>query len=315
VSSGPLARWPRRALSRLRSARFHGAAGSPLTGYLLVAPSLLLFVLFFLYPVGYCLVLSTEHWDMLFPPCPVGLDNYRELIFGPELGRVLRSTLLYSLGSLGVTMALGLFLAVALNRHGRLSSLLQACIFSSYIVSWVGVSLLWMWMLDPTSGVVNRLLLALGLSGADWLGDPGVALWTLVGVTAWKTVGYDMVIFLAGLQAIPRELYEAALLDGATPWQRFTRITWPLLRPTTAFVAITSLILSFQSFDVVRVMTQGGPAGSTSIYVYYVWEQAFMYFRAGYASAAIVVFFAVILLLTLLQFRWLGRRTATGEKI
>lgn len=300
---------------RQRRSRFTRAAGGPLAGYLLVLPSILLFVLFFLYPVGYCLVLSFRHWDMLFPPCPVGLQNYRELLAGPELGGVLRATLLYSAGSLGVTMGLGLFLAVALNRRGRLSATLQACIFSSYIVSWVGVSLLWMGLLDPTAGVVNRLLGGMGISGPDWLGSPTVALWTLVGVTAWKTVGYDMVIFLAGLQSIPTELYEAALLDGATPWQRFTRITWPLLRPTTAFVAITSLVLSFQAFDVVRVMTQGGPAASTTIYVYYVWEQAFMYFRAGHAAAAIVVFFAVILLLTLLQFRWMGRRTATGEEI
>jgi ABC-type sugar transport system permease subunit len=292
-----------------------GRIGRPATPYLLVAPSLLLFGAFFVYPVLYAGVLSLQHWDMLFPACWVGLDNYARLLGGSELWHVLWLTLLYSAGSLVVTMGAGLFLAVALDRRGGLPALLQGCIFSSYVVSWVGISLLWTWMLDPSAGVVNKLLGLVGIAPVDWLGDPKAALWTLVGVTAWKTVGYDMIIFLAGLQSIPREVLEAAELDGSTPWQRFWHVTWPLLRPTTAFVVITSLIMSFQSFDVVRVMTQGGPAGSTLIYVYWIWEQAFLFFRAGYVSAGIILFFLIILALTLLQMRWLTRRTATGERI
>lgn len=285
------------------------------TPYLLVAPSLLFFAVFFIAPVGYNLYLSTLEWDMLSPQVPVGLDNYERLFASEAFHDVLKATLLYSVTTTVASLGLGLFLAVALNRRGRLSGFLQGCIFSSYIVSWVGVSLLWLWLLDPTSGAVNRVLGVFGAGSEDWLGDPSLALWTLVGVSVWKTVGYDMVVYLAGLQAIPRELLEAAELDGASPWQRFRRVVWPLLRPTTGFLVITSMIMAFQAFDIVSVMTGGGPGRTTSIYVFYVWEQAFELFRTGYAAAAITVFFALILALTLLQYRWLGRKNATGERL
>ena len=281
-------------------------------GYLLVAPSLVLFGIFFLFPLGYNLVLSTQHWDMLYPPCAAGTANYSELASGGEFGDVFLNTLLFAGAATIGSMALGLFLAVALNRRGRLSATFQACIFSSYIVSWVGISLLWLWLLNDTSGAINRVL---GLEEMRWLSDPSNALWTLVGITIWKIVGYDMVIYLAGLQSIPEAVYEAGHLDGTTGWQRFRHLTWPLLKPSTAFLSITSLIMTFQAFDVVHVMTQGGPASSTTIYIYYVWEQAFMFFRTGYAAAAVTVFFLIILALTILQFRWLARRRVTGERI
>ena len=283
-----------------------------LRGYLLIAPSLALFAVFFLIPLGYNLVLSTQHWDMLYPPCGAGGANYAELASGGEFGGVFVNTLLFAGAATIGSMALGLFLAVALNRRGRLSAAFQACIFSSYIVSWVGISLLWLWLLNDTSGAVNRVL---GLEEMRWLSDPSNALWTLVGITIWKIVGYDMVIYLAGLQSIPEAVYEAGHLDGTTGWQRFRHLTWPLLKPSTAFLSITSLIMTFQAFDVVHVMTQGGPASSTTIYIYYVWEQAFMFFRTGYAAAAVTVFFLIILALTILQFRWLARRRVTGERI
>ena len=286
-----------------------------LRGYLLIAPSLFLFAIFFLIPLGYNLLLSTQHWDMLYSPCGAGTANYNELATGGEFGDVFLNTILFAGAATIGSMALGLFLAVALNRRGRLSATFQACIFSSYIVSWVGISLLWLWLLNDTSGAVNRTLGYAGIEGMSWLSDPSSALWTLVGITIWKIVGYDMVIYLAGLQSIPEEVYEAGRLDGTTGWQRFRHLTWPLLKPSTAFLSITSLIMTFQAFDVVHVMTQGGPASSTTIYIYYVWEQAFMFFRTGYAAAAVTVFFLIILGLTILQFRWLARRRVTGERI
>ena len=199
-------------------------------------------------------------------------------------------------------------LALALNDRSRVSALLQAGIFSSYVVSWVAVSLLWIWMLDPQYGLVTYLLRLVGLRPVNWLGDPKVALWTLVLVTVWKTIGYPMVIYLAGLQSIPGDFYEAAALDGAGPWQRFRFITWPLLTPTTLFLVVTLTIASFQGFDIVKIMTQGGPVTATMIYVYYIYEQAFQYFKLGKASAAVVIFFALILALTVLQWRVFRRR-------
>ena len=148
---------------------------------------------------------------------------------------------------------------------------------------------------------------AVGLPTANWLGDPHVALYTVAGVTIWKIAGYAMVLFLAGLQDISPSLYEAAALDGAGRWQRFANVTWPLLRPTTAFVGTTSLIMSFQVFDVVRVMTQGGPVRATTVFVYAIYEQVFLNLRVGRASAEVVVFFVLLLGLTALQL-WAWRR-------
>ena len=163
-------------------------------------------------------------------------------------------------------------------------------------------------MLDPQYGLVTYLLRLVGLRPVNWLGDPKVALWTLVLVTVWKTIGYPMVIYLAGLQSIPGDFYEAAALDGAGPWQRFRFVTWPLLTPTTLFLVVTLTIASFQGFDIVKIMTQGGPVTATMIYVYYIYEQAFQYFKLGKASAAVVIFFALILALTVLQWRVFRRR-------
>lgn len=271
-------------------------------GYALVAPSLGLFGLVYLYPVAYSAYVSVFQWDLMTPKRFVGLANYREL-WSAEFGEVLVNTALYSGGVVVLALGLGLVLALALNHRSALSTGLQACIFSSYIVSWVAVSLLWIWMLDPQYGLVTYGLRLVGLRPVNWLGSPQVALWTLVLVTVWKTIGYPLVIYLAGLQAIPGDFYEAAALDGATGWNRFRFITWPLLSPTTLFLVVTLTIASFQGFDIVKIMTQGGPITSTMIYVYYIYEQAFQYFRLGKASAAVVIFFALILLLTLLQ--WL----------
>jgi len=276
-------------------------------GYALVGPSLALFGLVYLYPVAYSAYVSVFDWDLMTPKRYVGVANYRAL-WSAEFGEVLVNTGCYSGGVVVLALGLGLVLALGLDHRGALGAALQACIFSSYIVSWVAVSLLWIWMLDPQYGLVTYGLRLVGLRPVNWLGSPSVALWTLVLVTVWKTVGYPLVIYLAGLQAIPGDFYEAAALDGATGWRRFRFITWPLLSPTTLFLVVTVTIASFQGFDVVKIMTQGGPITSTMIYVYYIYEQAFQYFRLGKASAAVVVFFLLILLLTLLQWLLFRRR-------
>jgi len=276
-------------------------------GYALLAPSLLLFGLVYLYPVVYSAYISLFQWDLITPKRYVGLANYGELI-SDEFREVITNTAQYSAGVVVLALGFGLILALLLNNRSRASAALQAAIFTSYIVSWVAVSLLWIWMLDPQYGLVTFLLRQVGLPAVNWLGDPYVALWTLVLVTVWKTIGYPMVIYLAGLQAIPTDFHEAAALDGATGWNHFRFITWPLLTPTTLFLLITLTIASFQGFDIVKIMTQGGPITSTVIYVYYIYEQAFQYFKLGKASAAVVIFFVLILLLTLGQWVLLRRR-------
>ncbi|MCX5734212.1 MAG: sugar ABC transporter permease [candidate division NC10 bacterium] len=279
-----------------------------LLGYALILPSMAFFSAFYIYPVVYSFYLSFFAWDMLQPKRFIGLTNYRELLEAAEFQEVLGNTLAYSVGVVVLAMGIGLALALLLNNRTALSSLFQACIFTSYIVSWVAVSLLWIWMLDPQYGLVNYVAGFLGVPPVDWLGNHRLALWSLVGVTVWKVIGYPMIIFLAGLQNISQDYYEAASLDGASAWHQFRYITWPLLAPTTVFLFITLTIATFQGFDIVNIMTQGGPVHATSIYVFYIYEQAFHYFRIGRASAAVVICFALILTLTYVQHRVFQRK-------
>lgn len=278
-----------------------------LLGYALILPSMTVFLAFYLYPVIYSLYLSFFNWDMMMPKRFIGLQNYQDLLDSAEFQEVLRNTLTYSLGVVVLTMCIGLALALLLNTRTLLSSVFQACIFTSYIVSWVAVSLLWIWILDPQYGLLNYLAGFLGMPPADWLGNHRIALWSLVGVTVWKVIGYPVVIFLAGLQSISQDYYEAASLDGAGAWHQFRYITWPLLTPTTVFLFITLTIATFQGFDIVNIMTQGGPVHSTSIYVFFIYEQAFHYFRIGRASAAVIICFGLILALTYAQHRLFRR--------
>ncbi len=281
----------------------------PLHPYLMLGPTALVFGLFFFYPLVLAVKESFYAWDLLTPPTYVGLRNYRSLVAGGELADTVGRTLGYSAVVVSLSVTLGLGLAVALDRPGRVYAFVRGAVFSAYVVSWVAVALLWMWILDADGGLLNAMLRALHLPTRSWLGDPGTALLTLALVSVWKITGYAMVIFLAGLQDVPRSLHEAAALDGAGPWQRFVHVTWPSLRPSAAFVGVTSLILSFQAFDVVRVMTQGGPIKATTIFVYAIYEHVFVNLRVGRASALIVIFFALLLGLTGLQL-WAFRRAA-----
>jgi len=284
----------------------------------MLAPTLTVLGLFFVYPLLVALHDSFYRWDLLTEPVYVGTTNYQRLVASGELWGVIGRTFTFGAVVVVASTALGLALAMALNRPGRLYAFVRGAVFSAYVVSWVAVALLWMWILDADAGIVTRLLRACGIPTLSWLGDPRAALLTLALVTVWKITGYSMVVYLAGLQSIPRSLFEAAALDGAGALSRFTNVTWPALRPTTAFVATTGLIMSFQAFDVVRVMTQGGPVKSTTLFVYAIYDEVFINFRVGKASALVVVFFAILLLLALLNlwaFASRGTREAKAEAL
>jgi ABC-type sugar transport system permease subunit len=274
----------------------------------MLAPTLALLVVFFAAPIGVAAYESFFSWDLLTPPRFVGAANYRALAAHGELLRIGLRTVGYSALVVSGTMSLGLALALLVNRPGRLFSLVRASVFSAYVVSWVAVALLWMWMLDGNSGVVGHAMRAFGLRSVSLLGDPRWALPALALVGVWKLTGYAMVVFLAGLQSVPQSLHEAAALDGAGAWARFRHVTAPLLAPTAAFVATTTLVTSFQAFDVVRIMTQGGPARATELFVYAIYEQVFLNLSVGRASALTVVFFGLLLALAALQLRvWRAR--------
>jgi len=281
--------------------------------YFMLAPTALVLGLFFFWPLALVFKNSFYRWDMLTPPEWVGGANYAYLLKSGELWGTLARTLSYSVIVVLASLSLGLALAVALDRPGKLFAFVRGAVFSAYVVSWVAVALLWMWILDADGGLLSALCRLVGLRPRSWLGDPSVALFSLAGVSIWKITGYSMVIFLAGLQDIPRSLHEAAALDGAGPFQRFRHVTWPMLRPSAAFVGTTSLILSFQAFDVVRVMTQGGPVKSTTVFVYAIYEHVFVNLRVGRASALTAIFFIFLLLLTGLQL-WAWQRGSARER-
>jgi ABC-type sugar transport system permease subunit len=275
----------------------------PSDPYWMLLPTLLLLFVFFVFPLGMLLEHSLFSWDLLTPARYVGLGNYRSLLRSGELWQTFVTTLSISTAVVLGSMTAGLGLALLLDRPGRFAAFVRAAVFSAYVVSWVSVGLLFLWLLDADAGIFAALWRHWANGRAPhWLGDPALAPWAVASVTIWKITGYALVIFLSGLQDVPQSILEAAELDGASPAQRFRRVTWPLLRPTTLFVATTSLIASFQLFDVVRVMTQGGPVRSTTVFVYAIYEQLFLDLRVGRASAEAVIFFGILLLLTGAQF-------------
>jgi len=274
----------------------------------LLLPMLAVLGVFFVYPLFSALQTSFYDWDLLTPPRYVGLANYRALFGSGELLGSLATTLLISSIVVVGSLLLGLLLALAVHRPGRIAALARSAVFSAYVVSWVSVGLLFLWIFDADAGIVNRALQAVGLGPVHWLTRTSVAPFTVALIVIWKVTGYAMVVFLSGLSALPPEVQEAAALDGAGPFARLRHVTLPLLRPTAAFVATTSLIASFQLFDVVRLLTQGGPVRSTTVLVYAIYEQLFRDLRVGRASALVVVFFVALAVLT-----WLKRRAFREE--
>ena len=278
--------------------------------YAFLAPGLLLFAAYRLYPLLEGLRLSftnarlgrpTQQW--------VGLANYARLLEDTRFQVSLWNTAFYTVASTLPILAVPLVLALALNR-GRLKNLLRSVFFFPFTLSVVTVGLAWLWLLDPVVGPFNYSLRALGAPARSWLADPHTAMWAIILTTVWWVTGYYLVVYLAGLQGIPRELYEAAALDGAPGGRAFWAITLPLLRPVLLFVVVTHVIGSFQLFGQVFVLTGGGPGDATRTVVQHLYETAFQnFFQFGAASAMAWVLFAVILAFSLLQFRLLSGHT------
>jgi multiple sugar transport system permease protein len=275
---------------------------------LFIGPSLAALILFLLGPLIVSLGLSLTSWDLLTPPHYIGLANYSELFHSSDVRDALSHTLFFIVGYLPTVLVLGLGLALLLNRPLRGLSLYRTAFFMPVVSSWVAVSLMWKWLLNPAFGLVNYLLGLLHLYQPGWWADPHWAMPAVIIASVWKDVGFVMVLLLAGLQGIDRSFYEAAQIDGAGSWARFRYVTVPLLSPSIFFVTVISLINSFQVFDQVWVMTGGGPGGASSVIVEHIVRNAFSYGRMGYASALSWVLFVVIFAITAMQFaaqrRW-----------
>jgi multiple sugar transport system permease protein len=271
-------------------------------GFLL--PNLIGFAIFTFFPVLAALLISMTDWDLLQAPTWVGLENYQTLLTDPLFGKVLTNTALYVLGTVPLQMALALLVALALNQRIPGQLFFRTAYFMPVVASTVAVALVWRWIFNYDFGLLNSFLYMIGIQDPpNWLGSTRTALISIIIMSIWQQVGYSMVLFLAGLQGVPQQLYEAAEIDGAGSWGRFFYITLPMLSPTTFFILIIGIINSFQVFDQALIMTQGGPANATNTIVYHIYRNAFQFFKMGYASAMAWVLFAVIFVVTLLQFR------------
>ncbi|HKJ91616.1 MAG TPA: sugar ABC transporter permease, partial [Longimicrobiales bacterium] len=278
-----------------------------------LAPSFTHLLLFSVGPIVFALYLSFHRWNLVEARRPfVGLANYRALVGDAAFGHALANTAIYVL-FVPVGMAVALALALLVNRRMRGVAFLRTVFFLPYITSFVAISLVWKWMYDPDFGLFNNILARLGLPPQPWLSSPATAMPSLMLMSVWMYAGYMMVIFLAGLQNIPESLYESARIDGAGAWQRFRRITLPMLRPTTFFVLVTMVIFMFQVFTAVYVMTEGGPLHATDVIVYHIYRNAWEYLRMGYASAMAWVLFGIVFVVTLVQYVWLGGRVEAGK--
>lgn len=277
--------------------------------YLFVAPALIIFLLFSIYPILSMVNLSLYDWDFVSPTKTfVGLSNFTSLFKDAGFYQTLKNTFVYMILTVGLGISCGVLLAVFLNKESKVNKLMQSIVFSPYIVSLASISFLWMWMLNTDYGLINGILSFFNLPAIDWLGSPKTALFSLVLISVWKTVGYNTLIILSSLQSIPARLYEAAALDKANRRQVFTKITLPMISPTLFFLTIVNIIGSFKVFDTIQIITKGGPQNSTNTLVYSLYEYGFNFYKIGYASAIGVVLLIIISIFTVIYFKMLSKK-------
>ncbi|MFI6348361.1 carbohydrate ABC transporter permease [Streptomyces sp. NPDC050560] len=281
--------------------------------YLLFAafafPNFFFLLVFAYWPIVYNIWLSFTDWDMISPVRRfIGLDNYTGLLTDPEFGSTLWTTVLFVVGVVVGGLVLGLATALLLNQRLRGRNAVRTLAFAPYVLSGAAVGTLWLFIFDPNYGLIRPLIAPLGLTAPAMMTDSKWALFGLVMVYLWKNTGFVAVVYLAGLQGLPRDVFEAAALDGAGPWTRLRRIVLPLLSPVTFFLVVTTTVSTFQAFDVISVMTAGGPANSTSILSWFIYQEGFSTFDAGRASASAMIMFVVLLLITGFQARFLERK-------
>ncbi len=262
----------------------------------------MLFSVFSLFPIVAALLLSTQEGAVLGEGDHVGTDNYERIVSDPLFWTALRNTLVFTLGSVPVAMGLGLLLATMLNRPLPGRALLRTVFFAPMVASGVGVGMVMAWIFNADYGVLNNTLDAVGLPRGAWLTSPDVAMLTVVLAVLWTRVGFCMVLYLAALQSIPPNLLESASLDGANAWQRFRHVVLPQLSPTTFFLLVVNVVFSLQVFDLLYVLTGGGPGFATTVLIQYIYRSAFANGEMGYASALGVVFTLLLVVFTLL--RW-----------
>jgi sn-glycerol 3-phosphate transport system permease protein len=276
--------------------------------YVMILPAMAGIILFVIYPVLYLVKLSFYKYNLLNASRSkfIGLDNFTQIFTRGDFYSALINTVVYTVGVVLLTLILSLLIAVWLSRKSRFNAVVQAGIFTPHIISIVSIALVWMWMMEPSYGLLNFLLKSLGLPTSQWLQSSRTAMMSIIIVSVWQGIGYYTLIIVAALQSIPPSIYEAAALDNAGKFKMFYKITLPLISPQLFFILIIMTIGSFKVFDTVKIMTGGGPNNATTTLVYYIYE--FRTTSIGYASATGVVLMAIIALLTFVYFRLLARK-------
>ncbi|HUJ05220.1 MAG TPA: sugar ABC transporter permease [Streptosporangiaceae bacterium] len=306
MAASPAVAGRRRGQARAAPRRL--MASEQFAGWAFVTPGVAIILLFGAVPIVWSAVMSFQRSNLLTPSTPfVGLSNYRQMVHDPVVQQAIMHTLVYTALFVPGTMVVGLFLAVAMNRQIRLLWLYRTAAYATMAISTISEALVFIWLFDPSYGIVNYLFSLLGISQQQFLNSPSQALYVIVVMTIWGWTGFAVVIYLAALQGVPQTLVEAAAIDGAGPWSTFRKVTLPLLSPASLFLAVWLTINALQLFDEVYLSTQGGPLDATTVLVYYLYEQAFQNFNFGYASAIAYFLFIVILVVTAIQFR-VGRR-------
>jgi ABC-type sugar transport system permease subunit len=273
------------------------------TGLILIAPYLLHVIVFTAVPMLMAVGLSFTDYAFIGAPQWVGLQNFSQLLSDERFRLATLNTVLYSIVAVPVAMAIALLIALGLNQKIRFRNVYRAAYYLPQVTATVAVATIWLWIYNPDVGLANALLNVIGLGRVRWLVDPSWALPALMIVGVWQGLGAKMIIYLAALQGIPREILEAARTDGANPWQVFRHVMWPQLGAANFFVLVTSIVASFQIFDQVYVMTKGGPVNSTTVLTYDIYLNAFDRLRLGYASAESVLLFLLIGVVTLISLR------------
>jgi multiple sugar transport system permease protein len=284
------------------------------TAYLFNAPGLILFAIFTVYALYTSFMLSFHEWNLIEDEKRfVGLDNYREMLQDSNFHEAIRNTVYFAVGSVPLTMAIALLLAMLLNTQIRGLAIFRTAYYLPVITPLVVAAIIWTWLYQADTGMLNYYLQQLGIIDEPvyWLGNRATAMPAVIAMNIWKGIGFNMIVYLAGLQAVPQEFYEAAEVDGAGWWEKFRRITLPLIAPTTFFLLVINTVGAMKAFTQVFVMTQGGPpgpGGATTTIVYWVYQQAFVYFKMGYASALAYTTFFLLFAVSFMQFRWYVKR-------
>lgn len=288
--------------SERRRSRIRGQRTERATALVMFLPAAALILTFLIIPIALTFILAFTNTRLISPEPGrfIGLENFSNLFSDDTFWASLRNTIIFTVVIVPVQSAVALVIAVLVNSKVRGTTFFRTIYFLPVVTSIVVVSMLWLFMYQK-DGLINLMLARVGIEGPDWLADPQWALFAIIVMSIWQAMGFHMIIWLSGLQTIPAELYEAAALDGATPWQRFVNVTWPGLRATRVFILITITIAAFGLFSQVNIMTQGGPLDSTSTLVFMTVRSGFQQQQTGYASAISLVFFVIVLIVTIVQ--------------